>query len=74
MFSSDLPLFDGRYKVLAMLGQGTFSQLFLAEDSFSAARRRVALKVMNTRYTYVGTQVSATAASTPHRFQAALHT
>jgi serine/threonine protein kinase len=72
MFSSDLPLFDGRYKVLSMIGQGTFSQLFLAEDRFSAIRRRVALKVMNTKYTYVGLQVRVALVSIANSFNASL--
>jgi hypothetical protein len=50
-------LLSGRYRPLAILGKGTFSQLVLAEDLYSPIKRHVAIKIMNKGCDYIGIQV-----------------
>jgi hypothetical protein len=42
-----MPLFGGRYELEASVGQGTFSQIVSAVDTFRGGGRRVAVKVSN---------------------------
>jgi hypothetical protein len=42
-----MPLFGGRYELETSVGQGTFSQIVSAVDTFRGGGRRVAVKVSN---------------------------
>ena len=55
LLSDRLPLLNNRYRVCTAVGEGTFSQLLLAEDTFTQ-HKRVALKVMNSKYSFIGLQ------------------
>ena len=55
LLSDRLPLLNNRYRVVSGVGEGTFSQLLLAEDTFTQ-HKRVALKVMNSKYSFIGLQ------------------
>ena len=55
LLSERLPLLNNRYRVVSGVGEGTFSQLLLAEDTFTQ-HKRVALKVMNSKYSFIGLQ------------------
>ena len=55
LLSERLPLLNNRYRVVSGVGEGTFSQLLLAEDTFTLGKR-VALKVMNSKYSFIGLQ------------------
>ena len=55
LLSDSLPLLNNRYRVVSGVGEGTFSQLLLAEDTFTQ-HKRVALKVMNSKYSFIGLQ------------------
>ena len=55
LLSDRLPLLNNRYRVVSGVGEGTFSQLLLAEDTFTH-HKRVALKVMNSKYSFIGLQ------------------
>ena len=49
------PLLNRRYRVGKCLAEGTFSQLFCAQDSVT--NEIVAIKFMNIKYAFVGIQV-----------------
>lgn len=49
-------LLFGRYRCLKEFAEGAFSQLFVAEDSYSASKTTVAIKVLNAEYASVGVQ------------------
>lgn len=51
-----LPLLNSRYRVLSLLGEGTFCSMVHAEDTFCSRKRYVAIKVMHAKYNYVGVQ------------------
>jgi hypothetical protein len=36
---------DSRYRMISLLGEGTFSQLLRCEDTFASGRPHVAIKV-----------------------------
>ena len=42
--------------IVALLGEGGFSQLLQAEDTFSPHGTLVAIKVLNTQFAYIGNQ------------------
>jgi serine/threonine protein kinase len=51
-----MPVLCGRYKPVALLGKGTFSQLIVAEDLYHPNRKQYAIKIMNKNCDYIGIQ------------------
>ncbi len=51
-----LPVLCGRYKPIALLGKGTFSQLIVAEDLYHPHKKQYAIKIMNKNCDYIGIQ------------------
>lgn len=59
-----LPLVGRRYRVMGLLGEGTFAQVLKCEDTFDATasegqKRMVAVKVMNRRFGELGRREAA---------------
>lgn len=51
-----LPILNARYRPLAFLGKGTFSQLIVAEDLYHPSKKHFAVKIMNPHCDYIGIQ------------------
>eukprot|EP00475_Leptophrys_vorax_P033131 TRINITY_DN51833_c0_g1_i2.p1 TRINITY_DN51833_c0_g1~~TRINITY_DN51833_c0_g1_i2.p1 ORF type:complete len:502 (+),score=82.79 TRINITY_DN51833_c0_g1_i2:990-2495(+) len=54
--TATLPLLYARYKPVALLGKGTFSQLIVAEDLYHPTKKHFAIKIMNRNCDYIGIQ------------------
>jgi serine/threonine protein kinase len=57
---SDSFVLDSRYRLIRLIGQGTFAQLIEAEDQYSVhPKRRVAIKIIRAGMTQLGLQESS---------------
>eukprot|EP01083_Nonionella_stella_P016243 45420_1 len=54
--ATNLPLLDGRYRVLRTVGKGAFSRILEAEDVSGSRTKRVAIKCINAKYPFIGRQ------------------
>lgn len=52
-----LPLLDGRYRYLGVLGEGASAQAVLAEDTLHKSGGLVSIKVFRRQYSYAGQRV-----------------
>ncbi len=53
---SQLPVLIKRYNVSAIIGEGTFSQIFSATDSLGGSRSTVAIKVLRRSFSILGSR------------------